>query len=141
MSLNFLSLEAPKLEEETTYEPEQTVDSTADEQLPAAKCLKNTKQVKEQVKPTTSAAKITAAKERASRMFKERRLNATAENKEDCSVIEGAANTEWESLQMSAFSSTELLQTLEAQKQEIEELQTKLWQQKSGYCNTSYVYV
>ena len=70
-------------------------------------------------------------------MFKERKSNATAENKEDCSVIEGAVNTQWESLQTSAFSSAELLQMLEAQKQEIEELQTKLRQQKSGYCNTS----
>ena len=52
-------------------------------------------------------------------------------------------NFQWTKISVTEplYSSTELLQMLEAQKQEIEELQTKLWQQKSGYYNTSYVYV
>lgn len=117
---DFLSSETPELEhrlEEDIMEgntPDRdppTVDSTTAEKPPATKRPKNTKMVKKQKKPTTSAAKITAAKERASRMFKERKLNVNTDLREDCSIISVDRDaTQWKPQATNAFSSAELLQ-------------------------------
>ena len=118
---DFLNSETPaaKLEEDilkvATPDP-PTVDSTTAEEppglVPAAKRLKKAKQQTNATrKPTTSAAKITAAKERANRMFKERKMNENKDSREDCSIIgiDGEA-TQWKTPATSAFSSAELLQ-------------------------------
>ena len=124
---------------------EEVVSTTTESDSSLAKPCSSAKRKCEDVNPRapkkkksvakTSAARVTAAKERANRMFSSMESNATtADEIHQNRRIESRTQASLRTIQEvpGAFSSSELLQMLEEQKKEIEELQNTLKLQQSG---------